>query len=230
MRQRLGAIIMAVLAALPAAAQTICEPGRGTPLVVSGLAAEESARVQAEPDVGSPTLTRLRERARGVTATGRVRFTDDACAAACAARRFDREVALRVNSECRQRSKIWFEVTLADGTRGWMLSRFLGFEGVSIIPPEPPGAGGGGGGDRPPQGKFRFACRNGERLAVTIRRRPDEAEVVLRAGDVLYLARRSGGPPINYASPRFGGMALSGTVDRVEWKGPGQRATVCRRP
>ncbi len=213
MRCVLALILM--LAALPAAAQSLCAPASGQSHVVSGVPARDSLDLLSRPRDGR--VVGAVAGGSGVTTTGRVRFTNDQCALACN-RIVGAAMALQaeIEADCLRRGRIWYEVRAGSRLTGWVAAQQL-TPGRPSRPPADAAAA---------DGAYRFVCRNGDRITVTVRSSGREAEVVTRDGLFFTLARVAGGAPFNYRASG-GGISLSGTTASVTWAAPRTRETEC---
>ncbi|MFN3294686.1 MAG: hypothetical protein ACK414_14745 [Gemmobacter sp.] len=226
----LRSLVLLMLSGLPATADAICRPEPGQSLRVVGVAANDPLNVRAGAGGTFKVLGTIRAGQPDVRATGRVAFLRDSCKLACSQLLngiAGGAIASVIEQDCRARGRIWYEVVTSRGLKGWASAGFL-LPGAATKPTPP--------GTRPPIDPMpmptidpvhRFSCMNSDRIVVTLRAATQDAQVVNKAGRILYLGKRAGGPPINYTSPAFGGMSLQGSPRQVSWQEPGRQATTC---
>lgn len=223
MLRRMFGIVGVVLAmAGPAVAQSACVAPRGQSYTVAGVAAGDVLNLRSGAGTDNGIVAALPNGTRGLIATGRVRFTREKCAIACA-QVLDGLGGLGavLEADCYAKGRIWYELREPRGKTGWAAAQFLR-AGTAPPPPPPPAP--------PPVVKdeaLRLVCRSGETLDVVLRARTKDALVITGDGLDLVLPRVKSGLEVDYASREFGGIGLKGTKRRATWVGPGQPETLC---
>lgn len=220
LRNLFGALVLSAALAAPALAQNsaeLCEPARGQAFTVANVKANDTLDVRSGAGSRFESIARLARGTTGLLATGRVRFTSEFCAAACAdLLRGQSGALIAVRVQCHALGRIWYEVKVPRGVTGWAPARFLD--------PVVPAAPGKPGRDE----TLRLVCRTGERIDVTLRPRKDDALVITGDGLDLVMKRQPSRLEIDYASREFGGVSIRGSRTRLDWTGPGQtQATLC---
>jgi hypothetical protein len=215
LRRLLTVMALCLTIVAPAAAQSICEPGAGRAMTVTGVASNDRLNLRAGAGTRFDVVASVRNGTR-LTATGRVRFTEDRCAVSCS-RLLSGVPGLEraLNTDCLMRGRIWYELRESRTVTGWAAAQFLR-AGAAAPPPA-------GGADV----TIRYICRSGERLTVALRNGGREARVTLGSGLRLRLDRRRDTQDFDHFSTEFGGISLRGPRDGVNWIGPGTEKTLC---
>lgn len=203
---------------LPAGAEAICDPPKGTRLSVSGVAANDSLNMRSRPGASYPVVSRIAPDERGVTATGRTAWSRGQCSTTCSGAEGglnDRGRAIAYG--CKADGNIWYEVRRSNGATGWASARFLDLVSGPTTPPVP---------SRPViETRANFTCGTRGRMAVAIHRGGGQADVTI-GGQTYRLARR-GNPALRYSFEAADGARLLGGRDIVEWRWPNGTRVTC---
>jgi hypothetical protein len=205
----LRALALALSFALPAAAEAICDPPKGTRLTVSGVAANDTLNMRSGPGASNPIVSRIGPNERGVTATGRTAWSRGQCTNTCSGAEGglnDRGRSIAYG--CKANGDIWYEVRRSNGATGWASARFLDI-----------GSGGGTTAPAKPVIETRapFTCLNGGPMTVEIHQGGGQADVKI-GGQTYRLQRVESG--LRYSFQARDGARLRGGRDLVEWRFP----------
>ncbi len=214
----LRALIVCLTFAVPAAAEAICNPPRGTALTVVGVAANDNLNMRSGPAASNAIVSRIGPNERGVTATGRVFWARGQCTTTCSGAEGglnDRGRAIAFG--CKADGSIWYEVRRSNGTVGWSSARFLDLAGGGAVVKPPPPA-------KPViETRLTFACGASGRMVVEIHRGGREADVTI--GRQTFRLQRRDNLVLRYFYQSADGARLRGGTDVIEWRWPnGDRA------
>jgi hypothetical protein len=205
----LRALALTLLTALPAAAEAICDPPRGTRLTVTGVAANDSLNMRSAPGARNPVVSRIGPNERGVTATGRTAWMTSQCNTTCQGAEGglnDRGRAIAFG--CKADGNIWYEVRRSNGATGWSSARFLDLASGGTPAPSRPVI----------ETRATFACGTSGRLVLEIHQGGGKADVTI-GGKTYRLARRET-LGLRYSFQASDGARLRGGRDLVEWRFP----------
>jgi hypothetical protein len=204
-------LALTLLTALPAAAEAICDPPRGTRLTVTGVASNDTLNMRSRAGASNPIVSRIGPNERGVTATGRTAWSRGQCTTTCqGAEGGLNDRGRSIAYGCKANGDIWYEVRRSNGVTGWASAAFLDL------------AGGGGGTSTPAkpviETRVRFTCLNGGPMTVEIHQGGGQADV--KIGGRTYRLQRQDIPSLRYAFQSRDGARLRGGRDLVEWRFP----------
>jgi hypothetical protein len=211
------ALFLSLLTALPAAAEAICDPPRGTRLTVTGVAANDTLNMRREPSASARVVAQIGPNERGVTATGRSAWSRGQCTTTCSGAEGglnDRGRAIAFG--CKAEGNIWYEVRRSNGTTGWSSARFLDIAGGGTPAPSPPPV---------IESRASFNCLSSGRLTVEIQRGGSRADVTI--GGRSYELQQRGNPGLRYSFESRQGARLLGAREFVEWRWPNGDRDVC---
>jgi hypothetical protein len=206
----LRALALSLAFALPAAAEAICDPPRGTRLTVTGVAANDTLNMRSKAGASNPIVSRIGPNERGVTATGRSAWSRGQCNTTCSGAEGglnDRGRSIAYG--CKANGDIWYEVRRANGATGWASARFLDIA-----------SGGGTTAPAKPviEKRASFTCLTGGPMTVEIHRGGGQADV--KIGGKTYRVQRRDDPSLRYSFQSRDGARLRGGRDIVEWRWP----------
>jgi SH3-like domain-containing protein len=211
-------LVLTLLAALPAAAEAICDPPRGTRLTVTGVAANDTLNMRREPSASAQVVSQIAPNERGVTATGRTAWARGQCTTTCQGAEGglnDRGRAIAFG--CKADGNIWYEVRRSNGTTGWANARFLDLASGGTTTPSRPVI----------ETRVTFNCLTSGRMTVEIHRGGGQADVTI-SGKTYRLLRREN-QSMRYSFQSSDGARLLGGRDLVEWRWPNGNRVNCIR-
>lgn len=212
------AVLLAFATAVPATAERICSPPKGTALTVVGVAANDSLNMRSGPAASNPVVSRIGPNERGVTATGRVSWAAGQCATTCSGAEGGlNDTGRSIAFACKARGDIWYEVRRSNGAVGWSSGRFLDLAGAgAAVTPPPP--------TKPAiETRLTFACGASGRMTVEIHRGGREADVTI--GRQTFRLQRRDNLVLRYFYQSSDGARLRGGTEVIEWRWPnGTRA------
>jgi SH3-like domain-containing protein len=202
--------------ALPAAAEAICDPPRGTALTVSGVAANDTLNMRREPNARADVVSRIAPNERGVTATGRAAWARGQCTTTCqGAEGGLNDTGRSIAFGCKARGDIWYEVRRSNGSTGWSNARYLD---LASAPPTTP--------SRPVvQSRLTFTCGRSGRMTVEIHRGGQTADVTI--GRQTFRVERRDDLFINILFQSRDGARLRGNTSVIEWRWPNGERVIC---
>lgn len=218
----LRALALLLVSSLPAFAEAICDPARGTPLTVTGVAANDTLNMRTGPAATYALVSRIRPGEKGVTSTGRASRAKGQCETTCqGAEGGLNDKGRSIAFDCKANGKIWYEVRRANGDIGWASGRYLDLAGAGpvVVPPI---------GTLPDvETRLRYSCAGAQPLALVIYRGGDKADVTIAGKTYLVLKRDHLVLPYFFAAGD--GARLRGGSSHVEWRWPDGRKTACTR-
>lgn len=224
----LRSFALLLLTALPAFAEAICDPARGTSLTVVGIAAYDTLNMRTGPASSYALVARIRPGEQGVTSTGRAARAKGQCETTCqGAEGGLNDTGRSIAYACKARGSIWYEVRRANGDVGWASGKYLDLAGagaggghvpvVPIAPAPPPDF----------EARLNYSCGADGRLALMIYRGGGKADVAI--GGKTYLVLKSNHLLLPYSFAAGDGARLRGGPNMLEWRWPGGRRTNCTR-
>jgi uncharacterized protein YraI len=214
----LRALALSLAFALPAAAEAICDPPRGTRLTVTGVASNDTLNMRSGPGASNPTVSRIGPNERGVTATGRAAWSRGQCNTTCSGAEGglnDRGRSIAYG--CKANGDIWYEVRRSNGATGWASARFLDLAGGGTTAPAKPVI----------ETRATFTCLNGGQMRVEVHKGGGQSDVTI-GGKTFRLQRRDE-PTLRYSFQSRDGARLRGGRDIVEWRWPNGDRVNCIR-
>jgi hypothetical protein len=215
----LRVLALSLAFALPAHAEAICNPPRGTALTVVGVASNDSLNMRSGPSARDPIVSRIGPSERGVTATGRVSWAAGQCTNTCSGAEGglnDRGRAIAFG--CKADGNIWYEVRRSNGAVGWSSARFLDLARGTTPKPAPPA--------KPViESRLTFTCGTSGRMTVEIHRGGREADVII--GRQTFRLQRRDNPVLRYFYQSSDGARLRGGNDLIEWRWPNGNRVNC---
>lgn len=208
------------LSALPALAEPICDPARGTALSVVGVASNDTLNMRAAPSASAALIARIRPGESGVTATGRVAWARGQCNTTCSGAEGGlNDTGRSIAYGCKASGKIWYEVRRKTGETGWASAKFLDLadDGMVIEPPPPP---------KPEvEARLNYSCGSAGRMTVVICKGGKTADVSI--GGKTYLVVRKDHLVLRFSYAAGDGARLRGGTELIEWRWPGGNKVTC---
>jgi len=218
----LRALGLFLLSALPASAEAICDPVKGTPLAVTGVAANDTLNMRSGPAASYALVSRIRPGERGVTSTGRASRAKGQCETTCSGAEGGlNDTGRSIAYGCKANGRIWYEVRRANGDVGWASAKFLELAGEGAVPVVPIAPA------PDVETRLRYACSSNQRLTLVIYRGGDKANVMI--GGETYLVLRREHLVLPYSFAAGDGARLRGGASMAEWRWPDGRSTHCTR-
>ncbi|MCX7288374.1 MAG: hypothetical protein NTW20_12685 [Rhodobacterales bacterium] len=214
-------LVAALFLAIPAAAETICEPPRGTALTVVGVASNDTLNMRSGPAASNPIVSAIGPNERGVTATGRVSWARGQCTTTCSGAAGGlNDTGRSIAFGCKARGDIWYEVRRSNGAVGWSSARFLDLaSGAATTPPAP---------SRPViESRFSYTCGASGRMTVEVHKGGGQADVTI-SGKTYRLQQRANAA-LRLSFQASDGARLRGGRDLVEWRWPNGTRINCLR-
>lgn len=211
----LRALAFCLAFALPAAAEAICEPPRGTSLSVVGVAANDTLNMRSGPAASYGIVSRIAPGERGVTATGRVAWAKGQCTTTCSGAAGGlNDTGRSIAFGCKADGSIWYEVRRSNGATGWSSARFLDLVDAGMtVKPKPPIA------PKPViETRLTYVCGSSGRMTVEIHRGGGQADVTI--GGKSYRLQRRDQLVLRYSFQASDGARLRGGSDVIEWRFP----------
>lgn len=216
----LRAFTILLLSALPAAAQAICDPAKGTPLAVTGVAANDTLNLRAGPSASQALVSRIKPDEGGVTSTGRAAISKGQCLTTCSGEEGGlNDTGRSIAYSCKATGKIWYEVRRSNGAVGWASAKFLEStdDMVIIQPQKPPGP--------VVEERQTYGCGKAGPMTLEIYKGRATADVTI--GGVAHLVVRQAAPLMRYAYGAGDGARLRGGKNLIEWRWPDGRKVAC---
>lgn len=218
----LRALVLLLLSALPASAEAICDPAKGTALTVVGVAADDTLNMRSGPATSYALVSRIRPGERGVTSTGRASRARGQCETTCqGAEGGLNDKGRSIAYGCKANGRIWYEVRRANGDVGWASAKFLDLAGAAVIPVAPIAPA------PDIETRLRYSCASNQRLTLVIYRGGDKANVMI--GGETYFVLRQAHLVLPYSFAAGDGARLRGGAGMAEWRWPDGRKTQCTR-
>lgn len=219
----LKALAFFCVTALPALAEPICDPARGSALSVVGVASNDTLNMRASPSASAGLIARIRPNEAGVTATGRAAWARGQCNTTCSGAEGGlNDTGRSIAFSCKAGGKIWYEVRRRNGDTGWASAKFLDLAGDAVIvepPPPPP----------PPkpevEATLSYTCGSAGALKVVIYKGGKSADVTV--GGKTYLVLRKDHIVLRFSYAAGDGARLRGGTELVEWRWPGGNKVTC---
>lgn len=214
------AVVLFCLTALPAIAEPICKPAKGTALAVVGVAADDTLNMRAAPSASAALLARIAPGERGVTATGRVAWFKGQCYNTCSGAEGGlNDTGRSFAYGCKAKGQIWYEVRRRNGDTGWASAKFLDLVGGGVIvdPPRPP---------KPEvEARLKYTCGSVGPLTVVIYKGGKTADVTI--GGKTYPVARKDHILLRFSYAGDDGARLRGGTELIEWRWPGGNKVTC---
>lgn len=216
----LRALALTFAFALPALAEPICDPAKGTGFIVVGVAANDTLNMRSGPASSYELVSRIKPGERGVTATGRVAWARGQCNTTCSGAEGGlNDTGRSIAYACKAKGQIWYEVRRSNGAVGWASGKFLDLadDGMVVEPPPPP---------KPEvEARLKYSCGAAGALTVVIYKGGDKADVTI--GGKTYAVTRREHLVLRYAYAAGDGARLRGGTTLVEWRWPGGNKVNC---
>lgn len=215
----LRAIALVLLSALPAMAEQICDPARGTPLSVTGVAANDTLNMRRLPSSSAALVARIKPGEAGVKATGEMAWASGQCTTTCSGAEGGlNDIGRSIAYSCKAKGQIWYQVRRATGAVGWASAKFLdlGEDQVVIQPPKPEIAT-----------QHIYGCGSTGPLVLSIYKTGDQATV--KIDGISYHVLRYDVPLMRYGYAAGDGARLRGGTKLVEWRWPNGKKVTCTR-
>lgn len=208
------------LTALPALAEPICDPDRGTGLSVVGVAANDTLNMRTAPSASAALVARIRPGESGVTATGRVAWSKGQCYTTCSGAEGGlNDTGRSIAYGCKAAGKIWYEVRRKTGDIGWASAKYLDLadDGMVIEPPKPP---------KPEiEARLSYSCGSAGKMTVVIYKGGKTADVSI--GGKTYFVLRKEHIVLRFSYAAGDGARLRGGTELIEWRWPGGNKVTC---
>lgn len=215
-------LALALAFALPATAEPICNPAKGTALTVVGVAANDTLNMRSGPAASYDLIARLKPAEKGVKATGRAAWAKGQCNTTCSGEEGGlNDTGRSIAYGCKARGQIWYEVTKSNGAKGWASARYLdlagGDDGMVISPPVAP---------LPEVAtQLTYRCGAAGKLVFSIRKGGKDARVTV--GNKSYAVQRRDHLILRYSFAAANGARLRGDARLIEWRWPGGNKVTC---
>ena len=216
------ALALLCLSALPALAEPICDPDRGTALSVTGVAANDTLNMRSSPAASHALVARIRPGETGVTATGRVAWSKGQCYTTCSGAEGGlSDTGRSIAYACKAKGGIWYEVRRKNGDTGWASAKYLDLadDGMVIKPPPPP----------PPkpevEARLSYSCGSAGKMTVVIYKGGATANVMI--GGKTYFVLRKEHLLLRFSYAAGDGARLRGGTELIEWRWPGGNKVTC---
>jgi uncharacterized protein YgiM (DUF1202 family) len=212
----LRALALTILTTLPAAAEAICDPPRGTRLTVTGVAANDTLNMRREPSASARIVSQIGPNERGVTATGRTAWARGQCTTTCQGAEGglnDRGRAIAFG--CKADGNIWYEVRRSNGATGWASARYLDLASGTTTTPSRPVI----------ERRVTFNCLSSGRMTVEIHQGGGQADVTIARKTYRLQLREN--RSLRYSFQSRDGARLLGGRDIVEWRSPDGNQEIC---
>jgi SH3-like domain-containing protein len=211
------ALALCLTLAVPAEAEAICDPPRGTALSVTGVAANDTLNMRREPSASARIVSTIGPNERGVTATGRTAWARGQCTTTCSGAAGGlNDTGRSIAFGCKARGDIWYEVRRSNGTTGWSSARYLD---LASAPPTTP--------SRPViETRLTYSCGRSDRMTVEIHKGGQLADVTIGRQTFRVERRADLFIPILFTSRD--GARLRGTNSLIEWRWPNGNRVTCQ--
>ena len=122
----LRVIAVLLIAAMPALAEPICDPARGTEMRIVGVASNDTLNMRSGPSSSYPNVSQIRPGERGVKATGRTAWAKGQCTTTCSGAEGGlNDTGRSIAYNCKAKGQIWYEVRRENGATGWASGKYI---------------------------------------------------------------------------------------------------------